>query len=245
MRQEFASYEITTNPAYAVAINAAHAKGIQVLGLVKFLGTTSTNQAPRDYDNIFEEVRKWYSCYPQLDGFYFDNQPTDDAHVTDCKNLFDKVRSLNRTRPLIIVSAPRTPCVEGYLKLAKPNILCTNYSSENPESFTPSVWIYKYDRRQFSTVLFGVNANDPASLPNFIRSAAEKHFGWIFATTQADYNPGHWQSLPSTWDRSVQVMQAMNMAIKGNDQNGGNRSGSSNKNKNANSNTKKKSATKK
>ena len=63
------------NTEYFLIINAASEKGIQVIGYV------STGYAEYSLSNVKQQIDHWFEFYPQIKGFFFDQQSTEARDV--------------------------------------------------------------------------------------------------------------------------------------------------------------------
>ncbi len=104
---------------YSAVFTEASDRGVTLVGYV------STDYAKRPQADIKKDIDAWIQFYPQIRGFFFDQQPRESRHATFFLELRDYVKR-KRPDPLVITN-PGVPCDEAYFAQAVSNV--TAFSS--------------------------------------------------------------------------------------------------------------------
>ncbi|GAC1629702.1 MAG: hypothetical protein NVS4B2_12200 [Chloroflexota bacterium] len=201
----------TCDNAYAAQVLASQAHGIAVIGYVytKYANTqldylvNPSGALDRTIDAVKSDINTYYSCYPSLDGIFFDEGSTDCSAASSYYSPLTAYVKTMSGRALTVIN-PGTQSNECYMGAA--DVLVTfegNYSSYT--AYSPAAWTRKYPGSRFWHMVYATP--DIASMLNAVAFGKQNGAGWLYVTDGALPNP--WGSLPSNpyWVDELQAVR--------------------------------------
>ena len=116
-----------SNLDYAAIFTEASNHGIKLVGYV------STDYGKRPQAEIKKDVDAWIRFYPQVRGFFFDQQPSESQHAAHFAELREFVK--RRIPDALVITNPGVPCDEAYLSQAVSNVTCVFVNYQGFEQF--------------------------------------------------------------------------------------------------------------
>jgi Spherulation-specific family 4/Glycosyl hydrolase family 26 len=185
------------DPDYRRYIGKAAAYGMTVVGYV------STDYGKVPLKQVQEDIRRWLDWYPQVGGFFFDEQSPDDINkagedmIAHYREIFGyaKERLAKMGCGQLVVSNPGTACSEHYLTEAKADILCLYESPEKHEPggdrpfryYAPPAWMKSHKPHRFAALVMQVESVD--MMREYLRKAAADGFGYVYVTDHPPRDP--------------------------------------------------------
>jgi hypothetical protein len=182
------------NPEYDAIFNEAGRLGITVVGYV------STDFCRRDQAKIKKDVDTWLAFYPQIRGFFFDQQPREGQSVAQFVELRDDVK--RKLHDPVLITNPGVPCDEAYLAHGVSNVTCVFVNYQGFERFELPAALKSYDPSRFAAMPY--NIPDVETMRAFVRDAIVKRIGYIYISDAKQPNP--WGRLPVYWQDEVDAI---------------------------------------
>ncbi len=183
------------NTEYFLILNAASEKGIQVIGYV------STGYAKYSLSNVKQQIDHWFEFYPQIKGFFFDQQSTEARDVPFYLELRDHARL--KIKDALIINNPGGICDELYFAQAVADVTCIFSSFEGFDRFSPPGPFLQYPPSRFAALTYQIS--DSKAMRQVINDAMVKRIGYLYVSdTPKGVNP--WARLPVYWNEEVEAV---------------------------------------
>jgi hypothetical protein len=185
---------IEPNLDYAAVFTEARNRGITLLGYV------STDYGKRPQAEIKKDVDTWIRFYPQVRGFFFDQQPSSSRDAARYEELRDFVRL--RLRDPLVITNPGVPCDEAYLARAVSNVTCVFVNFQGFNQFELPAQLKAYDPSRFAAMPY--NIPDVETMRAVVKEAIIKRIGYLYISDAKPTNP--WDKLPAYWEDEVEAI---------------------------------------
>jgi hypothetical protein len=184
---------------YVSVLNRARKAGITLIGYV------STRYAARPREEAERDVERWVRLYPNVQGFFFDEQASGTDKLDYYAALHAKARS---TIPgALVVSNPGTACAEGYFSRPAADVVCVFENYQGFNTLTPPDWTRRYPPGRFAALPYGEETT--ATMKSYVGKAVGLGFGYLYVTDNASRaNP--WDRLPAYWEEEVTLVRQIN-----------------------------------
>jgi len=161
----------------------------------QLVGYISTSYAKVPLEKAKADITAWTKMYPEIQGFFLDEQTSDTEHVNHYRQL---VAAAKAARPKgTVVANPGTQCDAAYFDKGGPDWICTFENSTPLADFKGDTISASANRR----VGLVHSLHPRAKLEPLLDHAESKQLGWIFLTDGIMPNP--WDRLPSFWEKLV------------------------------------------
>jgi Spherulation-specific family 4 len=185
------------NEEYAVIFTEATTKGLKLVGYV------STDFGKRPQAEVKHDVDTWIRFYPQIRGFFFDQQPRQGRHAAQFAELRDYVKK-NLQDPLVITN-PGIPCDEAYLGQAVSNVTCVFVNYQGFDRFELPPTLRTYDPSRFAAMPYDIA--DAESMRKVVKEAIVKRIGYLYVSDAKP--PNQWGKLPAYWEDEVEEVSRL------------------------------------
>jgi hypothetical protein len=185
------------NPDYAAVFTEASNRGITLLGYV------STDYGRRPQPEIKNDIDTWIRFYPQIRGFFFDQQPSERKHAVEFAELRDYAK--RKLRDPFVITNPGVPCDEAYLAQAVSDVTCVFVNFQGFDRFELPATLQAYDPARFAAMPY--NISDVEAMRTAIKDAIIKRIGYIFISDAKPPNP--WGKLPVYWEAEVDAVSRL------------------------------------
>jgi hypothetical protein len=185
------------NLDYHAIFTEAGNRGITIVGYV------STDFAKRSQAAIEKDVDTWLVFYPQIRGFFFDQQPREVRHAAQFAGFRDYVK--RKLRDPLVITNPGVPCDEAYLAQGVSNVTCVFNNYQGFDSFELPAALKSYDPVRFAAMPYDIP--DVETMRSFVRDAILKRIGYIYVSDAKQPNP--WAKLPSYWEEEVDAVSRL------------------------------------
>jgi serine/threonine protein kinase len=189
---------VAIDPNYAQVLERARRKGVTVLGYV------STNYAERSLDKVMDDVDRWVSFYPEVQGIFFDQQASAAEKIGYYTDLYQHVRGKHRLG--LVVTNPGTACAEEYLARPATDAACLAEPLMGVPKYHPPDWAGRYPADRF--VVLATKVVTPEQMRGHILEAVGKRVGYCYVTDGNVPNP--WGRLPSYWEQEALAVRQVN-----------------------------------
>ena len=142
----------------------------------------------------------WIRFYPQIAGFFLDQQPNDARHSVYVADISSYAR--NKLRDALVITNPGTPCDDSYLTRRASDLVCVFANFEGFASFELPANLKAYPPSRFAALAHQVA--DAESMRDMLKEAIIKRIGCVYVTDGKAPNP--WSRLPTYWEAEVDTV---------------------------------------
>ena len=181
------------NPDYAAVFTEAANQGVKLIGYV------NTQYAGRSRAEVKEDIDAWVRYYPQIAGFFFDQQPREaEFHHLD---YYAELRTYAQAKlrdPLVITN-PGIACDPAFLAQPISDATCIFANYEGFADFELPAPLRSYDAARFAALVY--NVADVEAMRAAIKDAIVKKIGYLYVSDEKP--PVQWGRLPLYWEAEV------------------------------------------
>ena len=189
------------NADYYLILQAARDKGIRVVGYV------STGYGNRRLPEVKREIDRWVEFYPQINGFFLDQQSSQARDVAFYSTIREYARQ--KIKDALVINNPGAMCDEVYFAQAVSDVTCIFASFEGFNQFSPPASLWQYNPSRFAALPYQIT--DAKAMRQVISDAIIKRIGYLFIS-DAPKGGNPWTQLPVYWDDEVEAVEAVNRA---------------------------------
>jgi hypothetical protein len=182
------------NSDHASVYVEAKAQGIKLIGYI------STQYAKRSRAEVKNDIDAWVRCYPEISGFFFDQQPRESGHVDYYAEIRDYAKA--KLRDPLVVTNPGILCDDAYLQQAVSGVTCVFAYYEGFPFFELPATLKVYDSSRFAALLYQIP--DVESMRSLVKDAILKKIGYFYVTDGKP--PNQWGRLPTYWEDEVDAV---------------------------------------
>jgi len=182
------------NVDYAAIFTEASNQGITLVGYV------STDYGRRLQAEIKNDVDTWMRLYPQIRGFFFDQQPRDARDAARFADLRDYAK--RKIRDPLVITNPGIPCDEAYLAQAVSNVTCVFVNFQGFEVFELPPTLKSYEPLRFAAMPYSIA--DVETMRTIVKDAIIKRIGYLYISDAKP--PNQWGKLPIYWEAEVDAV---------------------------------------
>jgi Spherulation-specific family 4 len=182
------------NPDYDAIFTEASARGVTLLGYV------STDYGKRPQAEIQKDVEKWVRFYPQIRGFFFDQQPSESRGAIQFAELRDFVKQ--RMKDSLVITNPGVACDQAYLARNVSNVTCVFNDFAGFDQFELPPHLKGYDPARFAAMPY--NIPDVEKMQLIVKEAIIKRIGYLYISDAKP--PNSWGKLPAYWEAEVDAV---------------------------------------
>jgi hypothetical protein len=185
------------DPNYAKVIGRARKAGVTLLGYV------STRFAKRPPAEVKADVDRWVRLYPDVRGFFFDEQASAADRVDYYAALYRY--AARKIKGCLVATNPGTICAKEYLSRPAADLVCLFENAKGFDDFKPPAWVKEYPPRRFAAAVH--HTADAQRMRLYLRAAVRRGIGNVYVTDAGGANP--WDRLPSYWDEEVKAAEQL------------------------------------
>ena len=196
-----------TGPGEKVDPNYQQVLTRAVRGKVTVIGYVNTDYARRPRADVEQDIARWVRLYPQINGIFFDLQPSGPEHVGYYQALRRFVRArLPRRAAALVATNPGTLSAPDYVARAATDLVCLFENKEGFPDFRMPPWTRRYPAERFCILAYAVSGTE--TMRRYVTSAREQGVGTVYVTDAAGENP--WNRLPRYWTDEVALVREAN-----------------------------------
>lgn len=186
------------DPNYTAVIRRARQAGITVIGYV------STSYAKRPRPEVEADISKWLELYPNIQGFFFDEQASGKEEVP----YYSALRGYAQGKLLKaqVFTNPGTECVKEYFEAPAADVTCVWENKEGFMRFRRPAAAASVGPERLSVLAYQVDGAE--GMVRHLNHAAALRVGYAYITDDAGANP--WDRLPSYWKRELEEVWRLN-----------------------------------
>jgi catechol 2,3-dioxygenase-like lactoylglutathione lyase family enzyme len=183
------------DPNYTAVLAKASKAGIDLVGYV------STRYAKRSAEAIVADMERWRRFYPQVRGFFLDEQASDAANVRFYEDLAIKARRILPGGQ--IAANPGTTCEKAYVARNTSDVVAL-FEGPAPgfTDFKAPGWAGDVPPSRFAAIVYDVPS--PDAMRRVLRESRTKGFGVVYVTDARGENP--YDRLPTYWEDEVKFI---------------------------------------
>jgi hypothetical protein len=185
------------DPNYTAVLAAVKTSRLQPIGYV----TLSYSKKP--VAEITAEVDRWLEFYPDIEGIFFDEQPSGKEHIEHVGACFAHARA--KLPKGLIVSNPGVPCDAAYVERPERPVICVFEHHSGWDRFRAPAWLTEERREQGYILRYDIAAAE--AMKTAVSNAIRNNAGWVYVTDAKGSNP--WNRLPTYWDEEVEVVRSV------------------------------------
>jgi hypothetical protein len=187
------------NADYYPILQTARDRGVRVVGYV------STTYGNRRLPEVKLEIDRWVEFYPQINGFFFDQQSTEARHVAFYTVIRDYARQ--KIKDALVITNPGAICDETYFAQAVSDVTCIFAGFEGFNQLSPPAPLWQYKPARFAALTYQIT--DAKAMRQVINDAINKRIGYLYISdVPQGGNP--WAQLPVYWDEEVEAVSRAN-----------------------------------
>jgi hypothetical protein len=184
---------------YQQIIQSASEKGVRVIGYI------STQYGKRPSTDVEKDIARWVEFYPQIIGFFFDQQSTRAADLPYYLKARDYARK--KVKNAFIITNPGVLCDEEYFAQAASDVTCIFANFEGFDQLSPPVPLKQYSPSRFAALAYQIK--DVKAMHQVISDALVKRIGFLYISDSPKGN-NPWAQLPSYWEDEVEAVSRVN-----------------------------------
>ena len=183
------------DPLYTAVLTRADKAGIVLIGYV------STRYAKRPAEQIVADMERWHRFYPQVRGFFLDEQASDAASVPFYEGL--KVNARRMLPSARIVANPGTACEPAYLARQTADVFSV-FEGAAPAfaAWRPPRWTADARGNQLAAIVYDVPRAD--AMRRVLFDSRMRNAGIVYVTDARGENP--YDRLPTYWEDEVRFI---------------------------------------
>jgi Spherulation-specific family 4 len=185
------------NLDYAAIFTEASNHGITLVGYV------STNYGKRPKAEVRKDVDAWVRFYPQIRGFFFDQQPREGREAAYFVELRDYAKQ--KLRDPLVITNPGVLCDALYLALAVSNVTCVFSNYQGFDQLELPTTLKVYDASRFAALPY--NVANAETMRTMVKEAILKRIGYLYVSDAKP--PNQWGKLPAYWDDEVDAVSRL------------------------------------
>lgn len=186
------------DPAYRDLLVRASQTRLQLVGYITW------SYGERPLSAIRADIDSWLYFYPEITGFFFDEQPSGAAFAPA---VLDCLQYARQQRPqAVLLSNPGVPCDAAYFRLPTQAITCVFEEAAGWDQFLQDeAGRRAAGERQPPAATLGLlyRHTEPKTLDEVFRQASQAGVAYLYVTDAVMPNP--WDRLPEYWAREVEV----------------------------------------
>ena len=185
----------SVDPNYTNVIRECKQAGAQVIGYVR------TDFGKRPATEVTADVDQWLRFYPDIRGFFFDEQASGPKEVEHYAEIYRYAKG--KLAAGIIVANAGTPCDRGYFERSAADIICIYDNRTGFETFKSRTGLGDVAAGRLAGLLYDVS--DDEQMKGICQRAAAEGLTYLYVTD--DTNPNPWDRLPSYWEAEFSVFR--------------------------------------
>jgi hypothetical protein len=198
---------------YTAIVKQASAAGVRLLGYCHLREQVNGRVVLRDRATIQAEVKRWLKQYPEIEGIFFDEYPSQLADLAYCTQLRDdclrEFAAAKKPLPMLICN-PGTECPREFIDSATGFAFCAFENRPQGDVVALPAWAKRGYQDRCGVLAYGVAQEDRAKL---VENLLREQVGFVYVTDALERQPGvlnPWCRLPKDWDVLVKAVHEAN-----------------------------------
>jgi hypothetical protein len=185
------------DPTYTATLNKAQQAGVTLIGYV------STSYGNRSLEAVKADIDVWPARYPQISGFFLDEQASGAAKVDHYGEIYDYIKSQHPG--YAVYSNPGTVCDSTYLTRPATDTACLFESKHGFAAYIRPAWASMLVPDRTAALAYSVKQAD--NMRQFLKRAQAQGVGYFYVSDRAGADP--WNGLPTYWRQEVAAVKRL------------------------------------
>ncbi len=173
---------------------------------ITLIGYVTLSYAERPLSAIKADIDSWLYFYPDVQGIFFDEQPSQAEHANFAQEAFAYAR--HQLKQGVFVTNPGVPCAPEYLAGNDAPAACMFEHQTGFEQFEPPDWLAAKGSHRLAVLVYHVKSAD--EMRKALQLALQKGAGYVYITDAA--GPVPWDRLPRYWTEEIEAVAQKNRA---------------------------------
>jgi hypothetical protein len=165
---------------------------------IRLIGYVTLSYGKRPISAVKGDIDSWLHFYPDIQGIFFDEQPSQEDLAGFATECFAYAHS--KIASATLVTNPGVVCARSYLSARDSPAACLFEHHEGFDRYQLPEWAVGLPSERFVVLLYQVKTVD--EMRARLDEAIKKRSGYIYITDAP--GPMPWERLPSYWDELVQ-----------------------------------------
>ena len=180
---------------YRKVIRRANEAGLKIIGYVP------THWGKRPAAEVKTDIDRWLDLYPEIQGFFIDEQASDRDEVNHYAALYAYAKQ--KLRDGLVVGNPGASCDHGYFEWTAADAICLADNRARDADFDRAARLPPSARGRLAVVIY--NVADAREMRSRLKQAIDGNVNFLYFTDDGGDNP--WDRLPTFWDEEVAALQ--------------------------------------
>jgi Spherulation-specific family 4 len=176
---------------------------------IRILGYVTLSYGKRPLSAVRADIDSWLHFYPDINGIFFDEQPSQDELAAFAIDAFAYART--KVDKALLVTNPGTRCARAYLGPRDSPVACLFEHETGFDKYELPDWAGDMSADRFAVLLYGVK--NAEGMNQALREAVRKRTGYLYVT-DAGSEPMPWNRLPAYWSDEVRAVRQLNSASR-------------------------------
>lgn len=155
------------------------------------IGYVSTSYGNRALEAVKADIAAWPSRYPQISGFFLDEQASSAAKTDHYGKIYDYIKSQHPG--FAVYSNPGALCDAAYVTRPGTDTACLFENKQGFAAFVRPGWAAMFPSDRLAALAYSVK--QPEKMKQFFKRAQAQGIGYFYVTDRAGANP--WNGLPT------------------------------------------------
>ncbi len=182
------------NSDYVALIDDAGTHGVKLVGYV------STKYGERTPAEVKRDIDRWVQFYPQVAGFFIDQQSCDAQFSAYYVEL--RAYAKDRLREALVITNPGGTCDNSFAARGTSDVACVFSNNQGFGTFELPAEFKVYEPSRFAALVYKVA--DVETMRAMIKDAILKRIGYIYVTDAGPDKP--FERLPGYWEAEVEAV---------------------------------------
>ncbi len=174
---------------------------------VTLIGYITLSYAKRPLSAVKADIDQWQSFYPEVQGFFFDEQPSGVEQVRFAEECFAYARQ--KIDKAELVSNPGVICAREYLTGPSAPTVCLFEHHEGFENYRLPEWADALPPKRFAVLHYNLKTAD--EMRRTLQAVIQQSSGYVFLTDRQAPHP--WEGLPAYWQEELEAVIKTNQMI--------------------------------
>ena len=171
---------------------------------ITLIGYVTLSYAERPLSAVKADIDSWLHFYPDVQGIFFDEQPSQAEHANFAQEAF--VYARHQIKQGVFVTNPGVPCAQEYLAGHDAPAACIFEHHAGFEQFQPPDLLAAKRSQRLAVLVCQVKSAD--EMRKTLQLAMQKGAGYVYITDAA--SPVPWDRLPGYWSEEIEAVAQEN-----------------------------------
>ena len=170
------------------------------------IGYVTLSYAKRPLGDVKADIDRWLELYPDVQGIFFDEQPSGAEHVGFVQEC--SMHALSRIPKGVLVSNPGVVCAREYFTAVPALTICLFEHHQGFENYRLPEWADALQPSRFAILHYDLP--DAAQMRRTLQAAIQQRSGYAYLTDRKNMP---WEGLPAYWQEEIEEIIKWNQSI--------------------------------